>query len=38
MGGCYHGGPMIAEGSSSVNPKYGPFLAATATACAVAGS
>jgi hypothetical protein len=24
VGGCYNGGPMIAKGSSSVNPKYGP--------------
>ncbi|MFL9966426.1 VPA1269 family protein [Paraburkholderia sediminicola] len=24
VGGCYDGGPMIAKGSSSANPKYGP--------------
>lgn len=24
VGGCYNGGPMTANGSSSVNPKYGP--------------
>lgn len=24
VGGCYNGGPMAANGKSSVNPKYGP--------------
>ena len=24
VGGCYNGGPIIAKGTSTVNPKYGP--------------
>lgn len=26
VGGCYNGGPLIAKGSPSANPKYGPVL------------